>query len=397
MPAGARLRRCSFALGFAAAMGMAGPASGQAPGPAPVAGAEPALVPALEGVFEAFDTYPLVGIGDRHGLTQGHMLYESLVRDPRFAERVGNVVVEFGGASQQAVIDRYVNGGSVSYQDLRRVWTDTVGWIPTVEAAYYAHFFYQVRQTNLALPPERRIKVWLGEPPIDWSRVTTQAEWLAIADTRDRHAAGLVASEILGKGKKALIIYGAQHFEPPDAEENALYAAWRARDREGALATVRNLQKRVEDDHPGSLFVAQIYVGFEDANCTARFEQALDWAQPVMATRVLGTGLESRLRECLSAIPPSATSAAPADDPKAAYDAYVKGHPDDHVLFEGDAVLFLAPAEALTLSPRFADFYLDEDYQREIRRRFQLILGQELPADYGRNLPPSLAYTGRDR
>jgi hypothetical protein len=47
----------------------------------------------IDGIFEAFVTRPLVALGDRHGLTQGFIFYENLVRDPRFARDVGNVVV----------------------------------------------------------------------------------------------------------------------------------------------------------------------------------------------------------------------------------------------------------------------------------------------------------------
>src|SRR5688572_8040873 len=96
------------------------------------------IQPAIDGVFAAFDTHPLVGLADNHGLAQSMEFYEALVRDPRFARSVGNVVVEFGGAARQDVIDRYTNGELVPYKELRRVWTDVVGWSPTVQHLGYA-------------------------------------------------------------------------------------------------------------------------------------------------------------------------------------------------------------------------------------------------------------------
>ena len=117
----------------------------------------------IEAILQAFELRPLVGLGDRHGLAEGPIFYEQLISDPRFASQVGNVVVEFGTAAHQETIDRYVNGETISYSELRKVWTDTVGWIPAVQGAYFAHFFYQVRRTNAALPPDKRIKVWLGD------------------------------------------------------------------------------------------------------------------------------------------------------------------------------------------------------------------------------------------
>jgi hypothetical protein len=98
------------------------------------------IQPALDGIFAAFSTHPLVSLADRHGLTQIIEFYEAIIRDPRFARDVRNVVVEFGGAAHQDVIDRYVNGDAVSYVELRGVWSDTIGWVPAVEHLGYAHF-----------------------------------------------------------------------------------------------------------------------------------------------------------------------------------------------------------------------------------------------------------------
>src|SRR4051812_44040634 len=145
----------------------------------------PTVSPAIDGIFEVFKTHPLVGIGEHHRIAQELDFYAALVRDPRFAREVGNVVVEFGGAIRQDIIDRYVNGEDVPYTELRKVWTDTVGWLPVVTAVGYPNFFAQVRETNLALPPGQRIHVWLAEPVIDWSKLKTHADWMALNRTRE--------------------------------------------------------------------------------------------------------------------------------------------------------------------------------------------------------------------
>src|SRR5262245_53701975 len=74
-------------------------------------------VPAADGVFAAFATHPLVAIGEWHGLAQETDFYAALIRDPRFARDVGNIVLETGSASQQAVVDNYVNGDTVAYAE----------------------------------------------------------------------------------------------------------------------------------------------------------------------------------------------------------------------------------------------------------------------------------------
>jgi hypothetical protein len=58
------------------------------------------LISAEEGVLNAFQQFPLVGIEDWHGLAQEEDFYVKLLNNPRFSKEVGNVVVEFGGAAQ---------------------------------------------------------------------------------------------------------------------------------------------------------------------------------------------------------------------------------------------------------------------------------------------------------
>lgn len=125
----------------------------------------PAVTSAVDGILAAFQDRPLVGVGDFHGLAQEEDFYASLVRDKRFVKEVGNVVVEFGDAAQQDTIDRYLSGQYVPYEQLRKVWEDNVGWIPTVTALGYIDLYAQVRAVNLGLPPDQRMHVWLGDPP----------------------------------------------------------------------------------------------------------------------------------------------------------------------------------------------------------------------------------------
>lgn len=53
--------------------------------PAAAAPPAPKVTPAVDGIFEAFKTHPLVGLGKIHGLAQVYDFYLMLLRDPRFA------------------------------------------------------------------------------------------------------------------------------------------------------------------------------------------------------------------------------------------------------------------------------------------------------------------------
>src|SRR5262245_53618414 len=137
-----------------------------AQGPRPAAPLEP-----ISAILDAFKTYPIVALGEgRHNNEQGYAFRLALIRDPRFATAVNDIVVESGSSKHQAVMDRFVRGESVPYSDLRHAWQDTTQPDPVWDAPMYEEFFTVVRDINKSLPPERRLRVLLGDPPFDWEK-----------------------------------------------------------------------------------------------------------------------------------------------------------------------------------------------------------------------------------
>jgi hypothetical protein len=316
---------------------------------------------AIDGIFAAFDTHPIVALSDAHGLAQEGALYAAIVRDPRFSEKVGNLVVEFGGAAQQAVIDRYVAGEAVPYEQLRKVWTDVVGWVPTVQNTMYPNVFAAVRAANANLPADRGIKVWLGEPPIDWSLIHSAVDLQPKMEARDSHPAQLIEREILGKGRKALVIYGGLHFRSP-------------------FSFTRGIDGLVEAKFPGSFFFVSVYSGLATPACASAFEARLaQWPGPALAAPVKGTWLAAELTKpgcnASNLRPPGA---APLDPALSARIAEASSGAN------GDAILYLGPAASLTWSPNMPDMYLDDAFFQEISRRSQITPGPP---------PPPLSWT----
>ena len=128
----------------------------------------------IDAVVGAFRSSPIVALGEGgHGNEQGHALRLALLRDPRFAEMATDIVVEFGNARYQDLVDRFVGGADVPTSDLRKVWQDTSQLQPVWDVPIYEAFFRAVRMVNESRPIGQRIRVLLGDPPIDWSRVTT--------------------------------------------------------------------------------------------------------------------------------------------------------------------------------------------------------------------------------
>lgn len=99
-------------------------------GPPPAVPAEP-----VTAIIEAFRTHDIVALCDAHGNRQSQMFLQALVRDPRFPTVANEIPVD-------------------------------------------ETFFQTVRAVNATLPPERRIRVLLSDPPIDWTSVKTREDHL---------------------------------------------------------------------------------------------------------------------------------------------------------------------------------------------------------------------------
>jgi erythromycin esterase-like protein len=155
------MRRSAVALAAALSVSLLRvPASqplpiGQAPSAKPATPLDP-----VSALLDAFNSHSLVALGEgRHGNEQGHAFRLSLIRDPRFAARVNDVVVEFGSSSHQASMDRFIQGEDVAPQDLRSAWQDTTQPHAIWDRQIYEEFFRAVRAVNASLPRERRIRV----------------------------------------------------------------------------------------------------------------------------------------------------------------------------------------------------------------------------------------------
>jgi hypothetical protein len=174
-------------------------------------------VDAVDGIIDAFRSHPIVALGEgSHGNDQGAAFRLALIRDPRFASAANDIVVEWGNAKYQEVIDRFVRGEEVPTATLRHVWQNTTQPHTLWDVPIYEEFFRAVREVNARLPRERQLRVLLGDPPIDWDLIPNAdafQKWLAdpIAD-RDRSPAGIIQREVLAKNRRALVIYGDLHF-----------------------------------------------------------------------------------------------------------------------------------------------------------------------------------------
>src|SRR5947207_11377825 len=82
--------------------------------------------PAVAAILSSFERYPIVALGEDHRNQQVHDFIVSLVKASGFPNRVNDIVVEFGAARYQELVDRYIAGEAIPLDQLCRVWRDTV-------------------------------------------------------------------------------------------------------------------------------------------------------------------------------------------------------------------------------------------------------------------------------
>ena len=170
-------------------------------------------------MVDAFRTHRVVAVTAGHGEARGYAFAQLLLHDPRLIAAINDIVIEEGSARYQDVADRFVRGENVPMASLRHVWRDT-----TQPGLGYDHqweeFFHTVRGVNAALPAARKIRVLLGDPPIEWENVKTPEEHRQWIEMRDTFPADLIQREVMARGRKALLTYGSMHFQRKNIAAN---------------------------------------------------------------------------------------------------------------------------------------------------------------------------------
>jgi hypothetical protein len=221
----------------------------------------------VKAIIEAFRTHDIVALGDSHGNEQVHAVRSRLVQDPRFGEVVDDIVVEFGNARYQELIDRFVRGEIISDSALRQVWQDTTQAHPVWDVPVYEGFFRAVRDANASQPTRRPIRILLGDVPFDWDSVQTTEEWRKQRESKgtlDAHALAVIQREVIARQHRALLILGNMHFV--------------RRDPFGASDSAESIVAGLERVAPRRVFTVWTHTG--DSDLTTLQESVATWSVP---------------------------------------------------------------------------------------------------------------------
>jgi len=169
----------------------------------------------MASVLAALDRYPLVALAERHLLQEIHDFRCALLLNPALPDKLTDIVVEFGNALYQDIAERFILGDQpVAPDELARLWRFTIGGDILWDAPIYEGFFRAVRAVNWKRPPDRRIRILVGDPSFDHRKVrgvVDKAYVLSAQRQRDGHYAAVVEHEVLRKGRRALLIAGSNH------------------------------------------------------------------------------------------------------------------------------------------------------------------------------------------
>ena len=133
----------------------------------------------------------------------------SLIRNPAFSEKVNDIVFESGNSLYQPILDRYIAGEEVPFTEVQKVWRK-MGQPAAGASAFVEQFYPLVRALNQKLPPQRRLRVLAGDPPVDWDQIKSFDDVIRHVH-RDGGIASVMEKEVLSKHRKALMLFGTFH------------------------------------------------------------------------------------------------------------------------------------------------------------------------------------------
>jgi len=268
-------------------------------------------------IARQLDDHRLVMIGEFHRWQELHAFLQRMLRDPTFICRVDDVVVEFGNSRLQPIADAYGSGADVPEARVQSMWRETA--VPlTWNSPVYRQFYDAVRELNQAHLCPHPVRIVLGDPPLDWSKIKTVQDYAPWTD-RDGSLATVVEREVLAKGRRALVLAGIAH------------AVKRGGDEGPAAAEL------IERKHPGALF--SIVPIRSPATAAAMKMPAPPSFRTVRASELAGMDFA-----LISKVAPGKRV----------------GEVVDGVLYVGDKETSVYPPPTI---------YLDPAYERELRRR----------------------------
>lgn len=164
----------------------------------------------VDQILGAWKSADVVCLGEDHDRYFDNELRIALVRHPAFAKTVRAVVVEMANPIHQDLLDRFIlDAVPMSRDELAPIWRDATN-AEVWESPIYEALLRTIRDVNVRLPRDQRVRVIGGDSKVDWSAIKRPEDLIPLMN-RGANIRDVIATQVLEPHLKALAIYGAGH------------------------------------------------------------------------------------------------------------------------------------------------------------------------------------------
>ena len=200
----------------------------------------------VKAIVDQFDQSDLVGLGELHGSQADQNLRFQLIHSKAFVRKVHIIAVEGLNGLYQEDLDRYIRGEDAPPAQVQKVWRDSTDiFVGPVILTVYQQFLAEVRSVNRGLPDKLKLRVIAADPPLDWGKIQSLAEFRSILGKRVDFAVEVIEREAIRKRQKALLVFADSWFT-----RNKQHMT-----RNGLAPWTDTIGARLDQDFPGRLYV----------------------------------------------------------------------------------------------------------------------------------------------
>jgi hypothetical protein len=175
-------------------------------------------------IMGLFEKYDVVVLGERdHRDTTQYILIQQIISDPRFIDKVGNVLTEVGIYNMRDELNKVLQTNYKKNYDFDKALAEVhfnIQWIPFWEKTNYVQFHRDIYNINKKLPANKKINVYPTDVQYSWKlndnhpieQLKSFYELLSYRDLiMGNNAADALYKIFSSSRKKALIIYNTPH------------------------------------------------------------------------------------------------------------------------------------------------------------------------------------------
>ncbi len=175
-------------------------------------------------IMGLFEKYDVVVLGERdHRDTTQYTMIRQIVSDPRFIDKVGNILTEVGVYHKRDELNKVLQANYRNNTDFNKALAEVnfnLQWLPVWEKTNWIQFQKDIYHINRKLPANKKINVYPTDVQFSWeyNKNITAKEFKRFFNSLEHrdlimgnNAVDALCKIFAGPRKKALIIYNTPH------------------------------------------------------------------------------------------------------------------------------------------------------------------------------------------